>query len=146
MPVRSAVLPALGLALALAPPAVAQMVVAAHTLRAQTVLTAADLTVAAGLVPGAAVDPADLLGQETRVAIYAGRPILASQVGPPALVDRNQLVTLVYRRGALTILAEGRALDRAGAGENLRVMNTGSRMTVTGRVTASGTVAVHLED
>ena len=93
-------------------------------------------------MPEAFADPAAVLGQEARVAIYAGRPVLAGDIGPPALVERNQTVTLVYSRGALTILAEGRSLGRGGAGDSLRAMNIASRTTVTGRVAGDGTVHV----
>ena len=40
------------------------------------------------------------------------------------------------------IATEGRALDRAGVGERLRVMNLGSRNTVTGTVAEDGAVLV----
>jgi len=128
--------------LMLATGARAEMLVAARTIRAQALLAPADLAMAEGTMPEAFADPADVLGQEARVAIYAGRPILAGDIGPPALVERNQTVTLVYRRGALTILAEGRALGRGGAGDSLRGMNIASRTTITGRVATDGTVHV----
>ncbi len=128
--------------LMLATGARAEMLVAARTIRAQALIAPADLAWAEGTMPDALADPADVLGQEARVAIYAGRPLLAGDIGPPALVERNQTVTLVYRRGALTILAEGRALGRGGAGDSLRAMNIASRTTITGRVAADGTVHV----
>ncbi|GGH58670.1 flagellar basal body P-ring formation protein FlgA [Frigidibacter albus] len=128
--------------LMLATGARAEMLVAARTIRAQALIGPADLARAEGTMPEAFADPAVVLGQEARVAIYAGRPILAGDIGPPALVERNQTVTLVYRRGALTILAEGRALGRGGAGDSLRAMNIASRTTITGRVAADGTVHV----
>lgn len=128
--------------LMLATGARAEMLVAARTIRAQALIAPADLARAEGTMPNAFADPAEVLGQEARVAIYAGRPILAGDIGPPALVERNQTVTLVYRRGALTIIAEGRSLGRGGAGDSLRAMNIASRTTVTGRVAADGTVHV----
>ena len=63
-------------------------------------------------------------------------------VGAPALVERNQIVELIFARNGLHIVTEGRALDRAGAGERVRVMNLSSRSTLFGTVTASGTVSV----
>ena len=128
--------------LMLATGARAEMLVAARTIRAQALIGPADLARAEGTMPEAFADPAAVLGQEARVAIYAGRPILAGDIGPPALVERNQTVTLVYSRGALTILAEGRSLGRGGAGDSLRAMNIASRTTVTGRVADDGTVHV----
>ena len=50
------------------------------------------------------------------MAIYAGRPVRPGDLGPPALVERNQLVPLVYQPGGLAISTEGRALGRGGGG------------------------------
>lgn len=130
------------LCMALATPAPAETLVAARTLRAQTILVPEDLSVVAGIVPGTASDPAEVIGFETRVAIYQGRPIRPSDLGPPAIVDRNQSVVLSYVAGALTITAEGRALGRGGVGDRVKVMNVASRTTVIGIVAADGSVRV----
>ena len=133
------------LALCLSTPAPAETVVAVRTLRAQTVLGSGDLTLAEGIVPGAVTDPDDAIGLETRVAIYQGQPVMPATLGPPAIIDRNQVVPLRYLVGALIITADGRALDRAGIGDRVRVMNTASRTTVTGTVAADGAVDVTRE-
>lgn len=130
------------LALLLAPPAWADTVFAARTIRAQSVLTAQDIALRAIEVAGAVTSPDQVIGKEARVALYAGRPIRPGDVGPPAIVDRNQIVPLVYNSNGLIINAEGRALQRAGAGEYVRVMNLASRSTVMGLVMADGRVAV----
>jgi flagella basal body P-ring formation protein FlgA len=83
-----------------------------------------------------------VIGREARVALYPGRPIRAGDIGTPAVIERNQVVPLVYVRGGLRIETEGRALVRAGPGEYARVMNLASRAVVTGRVTASGRIEV----
>jgi flagellar basal body P-ring formation protein FlgA len=83
-----------------------------------------------------------VVGQEARVTVFAGQPILAEDFAAPALVERNQIVALVYVHGALQIMTEGRALGRAGAGERVTVLNLGSRATVQGVVTGSGVVEV----
>lgn len=130
------------LLLMLATGARAETLVAARTIRAQGLIGASDLALAEGNLPGGFTNPGEVVGLEARVAIYAGRPILAGDVGPPALVERNQTVTLIYRRGPLTIIAEGRALDRGGVGDSVRAMNIASRTTVTGRVAGDGSVLV----
>jgi len=124
-------------------PAVADTLLAARTMRARTVLTAQDVTVHEADVPGALRDPAQVIGQEARVALYAGRPIRPGDVGPPAVVERNQIVALHYRGAGISIVTEGRSMSRAGAGELVRVMNLSSRSTVSGRVLADGRVLVH---
>jgi flagellar basal body P-ring formation protein FlgA len=116
--------------------------IALRTIPARSILTAADLTSVQADIAGAIADPLAVVGQEARVTIFAGRPILAADFAPPALVIRNQIVVLIYTQGALQIVTEGRALDRAGEGEMVRVMNLASRATVHGLVTETGAVRV----
>ena len=94
---------AIPLFLGAALPAAAETLVAARTLRAQTILGPDDVVVAEGSLPGTATDPREVIGLETRVAIYQGRPIRPADLGAPAIVDRNQAVVLIYAAGALTI-------------------------------------------
>jgi flagellar basal body P-ring formation protein FlgA len=132
------------LILALGPgAALADAVVATRTLRANTVIGAEDVALSDRIAPpGAASAPEDVVGLEARVTLYAGRPIPLSAVGPPALVERNQVVTLVFQRGGLEIRAEGRALGRGGEGDSIRIMNLASRNTVTGWVAGDGQIHV----
>ncbi len=130
------------LAAVLASPVSADIVVAAHTIRPNSVIAPGDLLLKPGKVAGAATDPGQLIGQEARVAIYAGRAVRLSDVGPPAVVARNQIVSIMFTHGGLSISTEGRALDRAGVGEVVRVINMSSRTTVSGRVTPDGQVQV----
>jgi flagellar basal body P-ring formation protein FlgA len=123
--------------------AAAQAVIATRTLRAGQPIVEADLAIGAQpLAPGLIADPAEALGMEARVTLYGGRPVPLAALQPAALIERNQLVTLVYRTGVLEIRAEGRALARGAAEAQVRVMNLASRTTVTGRVAGPGLVSV----
>lgn len=122
--------------------AMADSLVATRTIYARHVIGADDITSVAAAIPNALTELTDVIGLEARVSIYAGRPILASDVSPPAVVDRNQVVALAYQSGGLVILTEGRALTRGGVGDVIRVMNLASRSTVSGRISAAGTVVV----
>lgn len=128
----------LGLGLA----AEAQTLLASRTIRAQALIGPEDIALSPDSVPGALSDPTQALGLEARVVLYAGRPIRPGDLGPPAVIDRNQIVALRYNVGRLVITTEGRALGRAGVGETVRVMNLDSRTTVTGRVSPEGNVDV----
>lgn len=129
--------------LASPPPVFAQTVIAARTIRAQSVLTPDDVRLIEDEHPGAFDAIEELVGLEARVALYAGRPIRPGEVGPPAIIERNQIVTLLFQQSGLEIIAEGRALGRAGADDWLRVMNLASRQTVSGRVRADGIIIVN---
>ena len=129
--------------LVLAGPAQAQVVLAARTLRAGTPITAIDIMVSPDAAPlGAASRAEQALGQEARVTLYAGRPIPIASLAPPALVERNQLVTLIFQRGGLDIRAEGRALGRGAEGDEIRIMNLASRSTIFGTVAGPALVSV----
>ncbi|MFZ0097360.1 MAG: flagellar basal body P-ring formation chaperone FlgA [Gemmobacter sp.] len=131
------------LAILLGGMAEAQSLVPTRTIRATEIIAETDLTLGEGTVPGALSDPAMAIGQEARVTLYAGRPIRAEDIGPPAIIERNQIVPLAYGSGGLSILTEGRAMARGGAGDVIRVMNLASRTTVTGQILPNGTVTIH---
>ena len=134
---------ALAMTIALLPwPVLADSMVAARTVRAQAVLSPEDVSVVPDDIPGALSLPEDAVGQEAKVTLYAGRPIRAEDVGPPAVVKRNQMVPLAYRVGGLSILTDGRALERGAVGEIIHVMNLASHTTIQGEIGADGTVMV----
>lgn len=120
----------------------ADVVIATRTIRAQSVIAASDLAISDGDMAGAAEEPEQVIGQEARVAIYAGRPVRLTDIGPPAIIERNQLVPLVFQKNGLQITAEGRSLSRASPGDRVRVMNLSSRATISGWVAPDGTVFV----
>jgi flagella basal body P-ring formation protein FlgA len=119
-----------------------ETLVATHTIRAQTILAPSDVTIVNDTVPGAFTHPLDVVGLEARVVLYTGRPIRPGDVGPAAIIDRNQIVTLLFSRNGLKIATEARALGRAGVGDRVRVMNLASRSTITGTVDRHGRVLV----
>ncbi|MBN8631504.1 MAG: flagellar basal body P-ring formation protein FlgA [Rhodobacterales bacterium] len=127
---------------ALAMPASAESLVATRTIRAGALVGPGDLALVSADLPGALTGPAEAIGLEARVSIYAGKPVRSGDLGPPTLITRNQLVTLVFLSGGLAITAEGRALMRGAAGDEVRVMNLGSRTTVSGRIGPDGTIYV----
>lgn len=126
----------------LATTAFAETVVATRTLRSHTIIGPKDVVAKDVVVDGAFERAENVIGQEARVTLYAGRPIRFGDVGPAAIIERNQIVMLVYKRGGLRIAADARALGRGGVGDLIRVMNLTSRTTVSGIVGADGAVTV----
>lgn len=123
-------------------PLTAEVIVPVRTIPAQSVITAADLGQSDMDVPGAIADVEAIIGMEARVALYPGRPIAPGDLALPATVARNAIVPLVYVSGGLFIATEGRALDRAGPGDVIRVMNLASRTTVSARIGMDGAAYV----
>jgi len=120
----------------------AQSLSVTRTIAADTRISASDVQIQDNFVAGSATDLAQVIGMEARVALYPGRAIQLSDVGPPAIIERNGYVTLIYSTGGLQISAEGRALDRAGVGERVKVMNLASRNIVFGQVDSNGRILV----
>lgn len=130
------------IALVLGQGAIAEILVPTRTIRAKEIISIEDLTLKNGDASGAITRLEDVVGMEARVSLYAGRPMRAGDIGPPALIDRNQVVSIKFSKGGLSIATEGRALDRAAVGETVRVMNLASRTTLTGVVMKNGTIEV----
>lgn len=122
----------------------AQTVLASRAIRSRTVVTADMVVLDDSTTIGAFAALEAVIGLEARVNIYPGRPVMFEDLGSPAIIERNQVVTLLYRHGALLITTEGRVLDRAGIGDRVRVMNLDSRAIVFGRVTDRGMIEVGL--
>lgn len=121
----------------------AEIIVPVRTIRPKEVISTEDLVFKNMTAVGAVTLPREIVGQEARVALYAGRPIHFGDIGPPALVERNDLVKLIFRDGVLLIATEGRSLGRGAEGDFIRVMNLSSRTTITGRVNADGIIEVY---
>lgn len=133
----------LGVLILAAPELGAEILVPVRTIRAKEIIGAADLVTKEVSVAGALSDPHEVVGQEARVALYPGRPVRAGDIGPPAIVGRNDIVTLVFKQGPLRIMTEGRSLGRGAAGETIRAMNLSSRTTVSGRIQTDGSIEVY---
>ncbi len=120
----------------------AEVIVPVRTIRAMEIISAEDLIRKSETIDGALSNPLDIVGNEARRVLYAGRPIRPGDIGPPAIVNRNDIVMLVFSRGPLRIATEGRALGRGAVGETVRAINMTSRMTVTGKILADGSIEV----
>ena len=130
------------LAFVFATPCLAQVVVPTRTVRADAIITEMDVMIGNGSNDDGFDLLRDVIGQEAKVVLYAGRPILVDQIGSPAIVDRNQIVSLLFEGRGLRIATEARALERGGVGDNIRVMNLASRATLFGQVQPDGTIQI----
>jgi len=120
----------------------ADVVFPTSTIRANTVLTPDHVILKSYNSSHGIMDITSVIGMESRVVLYAGRPIRWEDLSAPALVSRNELVSLIFRKSGLSISTMGRALGRGAEGELIRVMNLTSRTTLFGRVLPNGNVDV----
>jgi len=120
----------------------ADSVVATRTIRSHAIIGFTDITVDPTESVGAISEIDDVIEKEARVMLYAGRPIRPNDIGPVTLIERNQIVPLIFLSGSIKISTEARSLGRGGEGDFIRVMNLSSRTTVSGKIGADGSVTV----
>ena len=118
------------------------VVVTTRALRARSIIAPDDVALQQHDAPGGFHTLDEVVGMEASTWLQAGVPVRHDQITPAAVIERNQIVTLVFRQGALEITTEGRALQRAAAGEPVRAMNLESKTIVTGRALPPGLVEV----
>lgn len=85
---------------------------------------------------------ADLIGLAARRAIRPGQPLTTADFGPPLMVRRGEMVTLVYRTASLTLSIGGRALADGTAGASVPVVNLRSDRVIQTTVAGPGLVEV----
>lgn len=128
--------------LAAVSPAYAETVVATRTIPARAVITIDDVTIKGEATARAIGDLQNIIGMEARVSLFSGHPIRTGDIGQPAVVERNQIIPLLFEKNGLVISTDGRALGRAGPGDTIRVMNIGSRKTVSATIGDNGVAYV----
>lgn len=83
-----------------------------------------------------------LIGMTPRRMLLAGKPVQATEVAYPKLVNRSDTVTIVYNEGQLFLTTKGRALEGGAKGDIIRVVNMGSSHTIDATVTGDHEVTV----
>ena len=72
----------------------------------------------------------------------AGKPLTLQSVTTAAMVKRGDVVRLMIEKNGLRLSVSGEALETAGVGERVRVVNDSSKRELVGRVVDHGTVHV----
>jgi flagella basal body P-ring formation protein FlgA len=91
---------------------------------------------------GTAERPDQVIGLQLHRPLAAEAPVFTADLGPPAVVERNALVTMLLEAPGLSLSAQGRALEAAPRGGLVPVMNLASRTVVEGEVMGPGRVRV----
>jgi flagellar basal body P-ring formation protein FlgA len=114
--------------------------------RGQTI-TADNLTmvsVPASKVFASTITSADeLVGQQAVRPLESGKAVNKLHVRVAPLVSRNQMVTLIYRRGGIELSGTAQALEDGQQGDSIRIVNPATRSTLTGTVKTDGVVEVN---
>ena len=82
----------------------------------------------------------DLEGRKAKKNLSSGRPIRKSDIALPRLVNRGDLVTVLYQSGNLTITARGVAMENGVMGRSIRIKNPHSKRMLEAVVTGPSVV------
>jgi flagellar basal body P-ring formation protein FlgA len=82
------------------------------------------------------------VGLAARGTLQAGRPIRAAELMKPDVVQRNDMVTLVYEVPGIVLTIRGKAADSGAEGDVISVLNEQSKRMVQGTIIGPGRVLV----
>lgn len=126
--------------------ATAEVVVIARTVDRGAVVKAADLSVErrprseVGRDGVASLDQA--VGMAARNILRTGQPLRAADLTRPQIIQRGEMVTLIFEAPGLTLTMRGKATEAGTEGDTISVLNEQSKRTVQGVVAGPGHVVV----
>jgi flagellar basal body P-ring formation protein FlgA len=82
------------------------------------------------------------IGLAARHQLHPGLPLHEADLMKPAVVQRNDTVTIVYEAPGFTLTLRGQAQDSGAIGDTISVLNAESKRVVQGVVTGPGRVTV----
>lgn len=81
-------------------------------------------------------------GLAARHSLQPGRPLRSADLVKPELVQRNDIVTLIYRVPGISLTVRGRAAEGGAEGDVIGVLNERTKRVVHGTVTGPGRVTI----
>lgn len=111
-----------------------------HVLQAKDLLTIPkDIY---SLRDGYSTQPETVIGQELKRALRTGDVVYSYHLQAPDLIKKGDRVTVIARRGGLSVISHGIALSDASRGEKVRVENQRSERIIQAKVVGPGQVEV----
>ena len=84
----------------------------------------------------------DLIGKALKRSSRDGMVLKASDVTVPLTVAKNDLVTIYFRKGPMTLTVKGQAITGGTIGAPVQVLNLMSKRVISATAIAAGTVEV----
>jgi flagella basal body P-ring formation protein FlgA len=145
-----------GAAAATAPAAAATAAVAAPAVKREPVLTytrniaAGDIVEASDLVwsddavaaQGSIGDPARAIGMAAKQPLRAGAAALSRDLSAPMVIKRDDMITVAFESGGISLSLQGKAMKDAAAGDSLQVLNMQSKKVIEAVVVGPGRAVV----
>ena len=120
--------------------------VLAHQINRGEVITAHDLTwtkMREDMIRrDVATDPGQIIGMTPRQTVRSGQMVSTSDLQRPIAVARGAMVTMVLKNGAMSLSAQGNAVEQGSIGDVIRVTNSHSNLTVEAKVEGPNMVSV----
>lgn len=91
---------------------------------------------------GAIINEKDLINMTPRRLVQAGKPVISNELQPPKMVERGDLITLVFANGPMILTVKGKSLQPGSLGDTIRVSNAESNKNLQGIVTAHREVTI----
>ena len=125
---------------------VVEVPVLARAVARGEIVTADDLEIRRLPAPNVRADvlvaASDIEGMAARRALRAGTSLRAFDLTAPVVIERGDIVSLVFESGALQLTVRARALADVGAGETGRFVNLQSNRTVEAVAAGAGLARV----
>jgi len=86
----------------------------------------------------------EVLGKRLLRNISAGTPLKKEILGSPLLVSRGSLITLSIEGRNIRIHAQGKALEKGGKGETIKVLNIDSKKRLEGIIVDVNSVRIYI--
>jgi flagella basal body P-ring formation protein FlgA len=97
----------------------------------------------AALAPAdAPTDPDLVVGMAARRTLRAGAAVAGRDVAAPEVVKANEMVTLSFDSGGISLSLQGKAMSGGAVGDTINVQNVTSKKTVQAVVAGPGLAAV----
>ncbi|HWU16355.1 MAG TPA: flagellar basal body P-ring formation chaperone FlgA [Devosia sp.] len=88
--------------------------------------------------------PNQLIGMALTRQSREGMMLKPSDVTTPQLIAKNQLVTIYFRKGPMTLTVKGQAITSAAAGGPVQVLNLASKRLINATAISAGAVEVSI--
>ncbi len=83
-----------------------------------------------------------IIGLTATKNLKSGSFIKSSDIETPKMIQKNQLVTLIFKKSNLSLKTQGKAMAEGTLNDTIAVMNISSKRTVHGIVKAPGVVVI----
>lgn len=84
----------------------------------------------------------ELVGKQLRRQSREGMLVAAADVSQAEMIGRNDIVTIYFRQGPMTLTVKGQALGSAAEGGSVQVLNLMSKRVLSAKAIAAGAVEV----